>query len=237
MFTTKLLWLAWLAILGFFLADLLFPISNTLTRLAGVALLAILWFGLIALTWRQRFLSMPLLCLTVFCVVFLVLPARRHPDADSLRADYVAGLRHYEGVIYIWGGESLTGIDCSGLIRRGLIDSLFLRGIRTFDAGLVRQSIWVWWHDCTARDFGQGHGFTARLFDTPSINALDPSKILPGDLAVTDNGVHIMAYLGNSVWTEADPDLGRVVAISAPSKDTVWFRGPMTIVRWRMFQP
>ncbi len=219
-----------------FIAVWVFPVSTAVTRLTGLILLFAVWLGFIALTWQRRKLRLALLGITVLAVIFLSLPARQHPDADSLRGSYVAGLRRYAAVTYYWGGESPKGIDCSGLIRRGLVDSLFLHGLRTFDAGLVRQSFWLWWHDCTARDFGEGHGLTTRLFSTASINALEPSKLLPGDLAVTSSGVHIMAYLGESLWIEADPEAGRVIIVHAPAKDNLWFQIPMNIVRWNLFE-
>ena len=50
-----------------------------------------------------------------------MLPSRTHANAELLRHDFVTGLRHYEGVRYFWGGEGFTGIDCSGLMRRGPI--------------------------------------------------------------------------------------------------------------------
>ena len=228
--------LLWLAALTLFIAVWLFPVSTGFTRASGLALFATVWLGLIALSWRHRVFRFSLLVLTVFCSIFLILPSRGRSDAASLRSAYVVGLRRYAGIAYYWGGESPKGIDCSGLIRRGLIDSLFLRGIRTFDSGLARYAIWLWWHDCTARDFGEGHGFTTRLFSTPSINALDQTTILPGDLAVTSAGVHIMAFLGDNQWIEADPDIGRVVTVSVPSKDNLWFHEPMNIVRWNIFQ-
>ncbi|HEY2343025.1 MAG TPA: NlpC/P60 family protein [Chthoniobacteraceae bacterium] len=233
-FTTRLLRLLWFTALLLFIAVWLFPVSTTKTRLAGLVLLTVVWLGLIVLTWRLRPLRFGLLGISALCAVFLTLPARSHSDAASLRADYVAGLRRYLGVTYFWGGESPKGIDCSGLIRRGLIDSFFLRGIQTLDAGLVRHAIWLWWHDCTARDFGEGQGFTTHLFDTRSINALDHSTILPGDLAVTSTGIHMMAYVGDQHWIEADPVVGRVVTVTAPT-DNVWFREPMNIVRWNVF--
>jgi len=81
--------------------------------------------------------------------------ARNLPDSEALRSDYVAGLRRYNGVTYFWGGEELPGHRLLGLIRRGLIDSLFCRGIRTFDPGLVRRALDLWWHDCTAEVLGE----------------------------------------------------------------------------------
>ena len=45
--------------------------------------------------------------------------------------------------------------------------------------GLVRHALWLWWHDCTARELGEGHGMTAPLLETPSINALDHARWCP----------------------------------------------------------
>jgi cell wall-associated NlpC family hydrolase len=231
-----LLRLLWIAALSLFIAVWLFPISNGMTRSAGLVLFFVVWVGLIGLTWRRRIIRFILLGVTVLGAGFLALPARSRIDPASLRPAYVAGLRRYDGVTYYWGGESPKGIDCSGLIRRGLIDSLFLRGIRTLDAGLIRRSIWLWWHDCSARDLGQGRGLTVHQFNTPSINALDHSNLLPGDLAVTVSGVHVMAYLGDNIWIEADPKVRQVISVPAPSKDNGWFHGPMKIVRWSDLQ-
>ncbi len=235
-FPTRLLRLLWLAVLSLFVAVWVFPPSTGFTRAAGLVLSAVVWFGLIALVWRYRLFRFSLLGLSALCALFLVWPARRLSHPALLRDAYVAGLRRYEGVNYYWGGESPKGIDCSGLIRRGLIDSLFLRGIRTLDPGLVRLAISLWWHDCTAHSLGEGHGMTTSLFSTPSINALDHSKLLPGDLAVTSTGVHVMAFLGGNLWIEADPGIRRVVTVSAPATDNIWFKGPMNIVRWNILQ-
>jgi cell wall-associated NlpC family hydrolase len=222
--STRLPLLLWLAALVLFVAVWLYPVSIGLTRAAGI---------LFGLCWRRRPLRFALLSVTLLGAGFLALPARPLPLVDSLRDDYVAALRRYDGVSYYWGGESPKGIDCSGLIRRGLIDALFCRGVRTFDPGLVRRSLALWWHDTSASALGQQQdGLTVHLLDTPSVNQLDHSKILPGDLAVTRNGVHIMAYLGDGQWIEADPGEGRVVTVPVPAQDNLWFKGPMNIVRW-----
>lgn len=225
--------LLWLGALILFVGIWLFPISSRITRATGLMLLLMIWFGFIGLYWRHHALRFSLIGITLLSCGFLALPARDLPTAGSLRSDYVAGLRRYEGITYYWGGESPKGIDCSGLIRRGLIDSLFLRGVGSFEPGLVRRAMALWWNDTTARALGEERdGLTERLFETPGINQLDHSNLQPGDLAITRDGVHIMAYIGGNCWIEADPGVGRVITVSVPSDDNAWFRTPMKIVRW-----
>ncbi len=233
--TKRLRWLLWFSALTLYAFVVVFPLGNLLTRTLSVALLGTVWIGLIALTWRHRFLRIALLGFTGLCLAFFALPRQVPRDVPSLRNEYTAGLRRYEGRNYFWGGESPKGIDCSGLIRRGLIDALVLRGVRTLDAAMVREGISLWWHDCSARALGESYrGLTIHLLDTPSINALDHSQLLPGDLAVTDTGVHIMAYLGGDLWIEADPGASHVITVAVPSNDNLWFHGPMKIMRWSL---
>jgi hypothetical protein len=116
-----------------------------------------------------------------------------------------------------------------------MIDGLLQRGVLQWQPGLARQALSLWWNDCTAATLGRGDGpLTKPLLEAESINALDHARILPGDLAVTRNGLHVLAYLGDETWLEADPLAHRVIRARAPSPNNVWLRGPVRIVRWRL---
>jgi hypothetical protein len=75
-------------------------------------------------------------------------------------------------------------------------------------------------------------GWTAELFRQASVADADHSKLKPGDLAVTADGVHVMAYLGTNTWIEADPDEHKVVEVVLPT-DNPWFKTPVAFVRWK----
>ena len=231
----RMLRIFWLAALLLWWVVWLMPVSDRVTRAGGLALFCVVWFGLIGLCWRRRAVRFLLGGITLLAAGFLSLPARSHPDVEALRGGFIAGMQRYHGSPYSWGGESPMGIDCSGLIRRGLMDALFCQGIRTGDPGLVRRAMRLWWHDTSARALGEQYdGLTIHLFDAPGINALDHSRLMPGDLAVTRSGVHIMAYLGNNLWIEADPGAGHVIRVTAPSPDNGWFDTPVSLMRWRL---
>jgi hypothetical protein len=215
----------------------LYPVSDRLTRLGGAGLLVFVWVGLISLMWRYRAARIGLLITTALAAGFLAWPGRVPNQPEALRGAYLQGLVRYAGTNYYWGGESPKGIDCSGLVRRGMIDGLWCEGCRQGSPALLRQAIDLWWHDGTANDMLHGyHDRTVPVLATPSLNALDRSRILPGDIAVTDTGVHVMVYLGEKRWIEADPGIGRVIAAQTPVADNIWFAGPMRIMRWRILQ-
>jgi hypothetical protein len=235
--TIHLFQLLWMAALALLIAIPFLRVTTRLTRFTAVILCFVVWFGFVALIWRRRTLRYSMLSVSVLIVVFLVLPGRSRSDTAALRDGYIASLRRYNDVPYVWGGEGIRGIDCSGLVRRGMVDVLFRRGLRTCDPGLVRRALFLWWRDCTAWTLGWPHaGLTGYLFDTPNINVLDHSQVLPGDLAVHVNGTHVMAYLGSNLWIQADPRAGRVTTTAVPAEDNPQFYRPMRIVRWRVLQ-
>jgi hypothetical protein len=215
------------------------PFSYALTRLASVVLLAGLWVGVLGWSAGPRWVRVGLWVLTVALAGFLIAPGRE-ASAERLRDRYVLELRRLEGVRYVWGGENGWGIDCSGLVRRALVRTLWAEAWRTLNPALARDAIGIWWRDTSARAMGEGHaGWTRWVQDFPRLAEGDDALVAAGDLAVTSNGVHVMAALGNGEWMEADPAYGRVVMLRARGpgqSDSPWLRQPVRLMRWRWLE-
>ena len=210
---------------------LLFPISTRTTRILTVIGSALVWGGALVLCNRHRVARAFSLLISVVLFSLFLVPGRR-TDTNALRADYCRGLQFYTGDRYIWGGEGRFGIDCSGLIRKGLVWGQLMNGAHSLNGGPLRNAIALWWHDCSAKELLAGfRGWTRVLFANSSIDETDHSKLQPGDLAVTTGGAHILAYLGKATWIEADPMIGKVVKVSVPT-DNPWFNRPVVFIRW-----
>jgi hypothetical protein len=167
--------------------------------------------------------------------VVVAAPTRSH-DVSALREEYVRALRSYESVPYVWGGESRRGIDCSGLVRCGMIAAAKSHGLATLNPGLLRESFLLRWNDSSAKALKEEHRSKTRLlFMARSLNETRHEALRPGDMAVTSNGVHVLAYLGERTWIEADPSElngNRVITLTVPSR-SAWFNTPVHLVRWR----
>lgn len=214
----------------------LIPIATRLTRAATVVVAVGLYAAAMRALWRVKPVRFAGLGIAAVIALFLVGPSR-HRDATRLRARYVAALASYEGTTYRWGGENWLGIDCSGLVRRGLVDASLSEGLRKLDPGLVRASLELRWHDASARALKGGHRDATRpLFEANSIRAITDERLQAGDFAVTSDGVHTLAYLGGDVWIAADPGVGRVIKLR-PADDNPWLDVPVVVMRWRMLEP
>ncbi|PFG37420.1 cell wall-associated NlpC family hydrolase [Flavimobilis soli] len=91
-------------------------------------------------------------------------PTSTGPTAQSL----VSAAEKYRGVPYVWGGESRSGMDCSGLVQRALAD------------------------------LGVDAPRTAREQMTIGTSVASLDEALPGDLVVFDGGSHIGIYVGDN---------------------------------------
>jgi hypothetical protein len=225
----------WLVCCGAWVGAVILPEGNTLFRLVFIAMSLVLWLGALGLGWRRKWIRRACLGSGIVAALLLLAPGRKG-SPESLRGAYVAALGRYENTRYIWGGESFFGIDCSGLVRKGMSDACVWLGVRSLNPSLVREGIDIWWYDCTARDLKDGYRrMTRRLFGADSIDSLDHSRIRPGDLAVTRDGMHVLAYLGDRTWIEAHPG-EKVIRVHVPAPSNSWFQRPVEIVRWRQLE-
>lgn len=225
----------WLLALSAMAVIALKPEANATSRLNAAGFVLGLLTTVVMLLWHDKRLRKLALAGVAALALLLVIPWPIRTAPDALRARYVECLRTYEGCLYFWGGESRHGIDCSGLIRRGLIDACFHKSVTSLDPGLARQALSLWWNDTNAKALGEEHvGLTKHLFDSDDLKNLAHAKLQPGDIAVTSDGVHILAYLGEQSWIEADPGMLKVLKIHAPTTDNGWFLRPVKIMRWSL---
>jgi hypothetical protein len=210
------------------------PVADKLQRLALPGASVGIWLGCLLVLRQRKFIRNILLLLPVLPVVLFSLPGRQ-TGVEEIRADYVKRLTGFEGTRYFWGGESHRGIDCSGLPRRALQDTLLADGLRHFNGRSLRMFFEQWWFDTSARALGEGYReFTIPLKTSGTIRGMSYSDLQPGDLAVTADGVHIIAYLGGDSWIQSDPGAGKVVILSGRTSDNSWFTIPVTTHRWRL---
>jgi len=222
----------WIVLWVLALILFLYPINNLPLRLALLGLTIGAYCSLIWFFRNRKPVSYGLIALAFLIGAFLVCPGTNN-DPRSLQKAYLVSLRSYEGTWFLWGGENRFGVDCSGLVRAGLIKANFQQGLLTLNPGLVRFSLSLWWHDCSAQALGEEYRRqTKRIATAKSINVLEPGKIQPGDLAVTATGVHVLAFLGGNEWIEADPAVGKVVIVKVPADHNPWFQEPVHVIRW-----
>jgi hypothetical protein len=221
------------AFAGIFLIPLN-PVNSKMLKLAFLACIAGAWTGCAILTWKHKPLRRVCLILPLLAMIPLMLPGGKI-DGEELRGDYVRRMSAFEGTRYFWGGESSRGIDCSGLPRRALRDALLSYGVRHLNGRAFRGYIEQWWFDASAKALGDGYrDYTGSVGLTGTIRKMDCRDLLPGDLAVTTSGVHVLAYVGAGRWIQADPGIGAVVTLDGRTDDNGWFLTPVTTHRWQL---
>jgi hypothetical protein len=197
--------------------------------------LVTVWGSLLILAsrtrWRWLLLALPILMAIPFC-----LPGKAYLT-DDLRESYVNSMKRMEGVPYLWGGESRRGIDCSGLPRRALRQALLKEGWQRANGNAIREWAQQWWYDSSARALGSGYrDFTRPLGISGTLRDIDPIGLLPGDLAITKDGRHVIVYVGNAEWIQADPGFWKV-SLGKPATDSnPWYDAEVVIHRWRIIE-
>lgn len=208
------------------------PVNATIYRLGLIASGCGVWFGVLVLFWRYKGGRIFWFVLPFLLALPFGLPARPI-DQGELRGTYVKHMQGFEGSVYHWGGESARGIDCSGLPRRAFRDALLQYGFTHADGGAFRMWFEQWWFDTSAEALSQGYrGFTISLNHGGLIQEMSYEGLVPGDIAVTDSGVHALVYVGRGQWIQADPGIGSVVILDGRNDDNPWFTQPVTMHRW-----
>lgn len=221
----------WLIVLTIVSCLIWYPVWWGIIRLGIVTGLVALWFGFIYIIWNYK--AIKILCIIVTLSATTVLLPGNNGNPEKIRALYVEKLKTYDGVKYVWGGKNSRGIDCSGLVRKGYIDANVSLGIKTCNPKLLRRAFFVWWYDCAADALGEEYkNMTKKVRDAGSIAELEDIQ-QPGDLIVgLPDGFHVLAYLGNDQWIEADPTPGKVITISTSQKSEQWAGVLVRLVRW-----
>ncbi|MCL5104914.1 MAG: C40 family peptidase [Armatimonadetes bacterium] len=193
----------------------------------GLVHLTILFFS------RPRLLY-PALFFTGLFVVWAVL-GNKPPDVEVIRLVYLRQLQAYTGTRYVWGGETHSGIDCSGIARAAFWQTVLKEGVRAFNSDLLGPKLWkFWWRDLSANDLLIGrYGYTRKIGEAAKLAGYSNSGLKPGDLAIAGSGSHVLVYLGNKEWIEANPDDGKVVTnVAAPHSKRPYFNMPVILMRW-----
>ncbi len=223
------------ALAGIFLIPLN-PVNSKLLKLAFLTCVVGAWLGFAILVWARKPVRVLSLLLPLLVVIPFALPGGEM-NTDALRKDYLRRMAEFEDTKYFWGGESSRGIDCSGLPRRALRDALLAYGFKHFNGAAFRQYVKQWWYDASAKALAAGYrNYTSPLDVSGTIQEMNYDTLVPGDLAVTTNGVHILAYVGNEQWIQADPGIGAVATLNGRNDDNPWFRTPVTTHRWQVLE-
>lgn len=211
----------------------IWPYHDRVLRLGLPLGLAMMWVTLLLIGWSRPWKWL-LLCVPVLAVIPFCLPGKAY-QAGELRGDYVAAMKEMKGTRYLWGGESRRGIDCSGLPRRALRNALWDEGWEHLNGRAFRDWAEQWWYDTSAKALSENYrGFTHPLGITGRLRDLDFKRLEPGDLAVTTDGRHVMIYIGEDEWIQADPGLWQVAVGRPASEPNPWFDREVTLHRWTL---
>ena len=224
----------------------LWPVNNFLCRFLIVAS-AVYLLAVFCLAWRKLYNAHARIAIAIaafFGVTFFACSAYLSSNggiddttAYGLRTIYVNELRRYEGTRYIWGGENILGIDCSGLPRKALRNALLKGAFIYGEKRCLRLAFQNWWLDASAAALANGYPYyVTRLEKEGTVSDICATDLSPGDLAITEDGVHVMVFLGEDRWISADPIQGKVI-IESSAANNPWFKEKVKFYTWTVLLP
>ena len=203
----------------------MYPVNSFLSRTVFLVAFLTFWVSpYIAGVRNRKFIIGH--CLLTLIICFLPLILFKKPSEEKFRELYIKNLRSFEGTSYFWGGENFIGIDCSGLPRKSLINSYFY-------TGQLQKALSTWWYDSSAKALGENYrDYTKKIASFESLRKMDYTMLEAGDMAITANGVHVIVFLGDERWIQADPAQGKVTIENPHTTKSSWFDVKVNIVRW-----
>ena len=224
----------------------LWPVNNFLCRFLIVAS-SVYLLAAFCLAWRRLHKSHARIALAIaafllatilaFCAYFSLESGIDDMTAYGLRTIYVNELRRYEGTRYVWGGENLLGIDCSGLPRKALRNALLKGAFVYGERRCLRLALQNWWLDASAAALANGYqNYVTWLEKEGTVSDIRANALSPGDLAITKDGVHVMVFLGEDRWISADPIQGKVI-IESSAANNPWFEEKVKFYTWTVLLP
>ena len=208
-----------------FIACWFYPVNSFLSRVTLLAVFLLFWLSpyIAGVRHKKFILGHITFTLLLFISPFLLIEKKSTVNLKSL---YIKNLESFESVAYYWGGENIIGIDCSGLPRKSMMNACFY-------SGAFRKAIELWWYDSSARALKENYrNYTSKVTSFSSLRNVDYSQIKAGDMAVTASGAHVIVYLGEEKWIQADPEQGRVIIEDPYTTKSGWFDVSVSVVRW-----
>lgn len=227
----------WLALL--IVSFVLISSHPVLAKAYNLSLLIIILSFVITVLYLSRkikSLFYTLLVIFLFLVIFSISPSS-NINTNKLHKEYVRNLNNYKSVPYYWGGENNRGIDCSGLPRKAIRNALFNYSVSHLNPNAFREYIGNWWYDVSAHAISQGYrGYAFPLNLKGEIRQLDYTKLKAGDLAITQDGLHLLIFNDHQNWIQADPFESKVTSTNGRTGESQWFDNPIAIFRWKYFK-
>ena len=223
---------------------ILWPINNFPCRLLLIMSMVCLAMSMY-LAWGKFFKRHGRIAAGIVAVILVIcgyMSFGQHLADEStvleLRQLYFNELRRYEGTRYVWGGENMLGMDCSGLPRKALRNALLKSAFFNGNGKYLRHAVKNWWMDASAAALASGYQHYLTSLEIEGTVAEAPEETLsPGVLAITTDGRHVMVFLEKDTWISADPMQGKVVIERPSISHNPWFDARVKFYSWSVLIP